>query len=316
MLKKLIISVILCFAFFISFSQSGADTTYQEASVVLHTATGNLYGTLTTPVVLAKAPLAIIIAGSGPTDRNCNNPAMKTDAYKQLAYALASNNIASLRYDKRGIGESKEAIANEKDIRFEDYVADAKDWVALMKKDRRFTDIIIIGHSEGSLIGMLSSANDVNKFISIAGVGQTADKTLKEQLSSQPEFIKDIAFSILDSLSKGVVTDSVPRYLYSLFRPEVQPYLISWFKKDPSEIISHLNIPVLILQGTNDIQVSVEDANRLKAASPSGKLVLIPGMNHILKKVPGDKTENIKSYNNPSLPIDEELVKNIVSFIL
>ena len=70
------------------------------------------------------------------------------------------------------------------------------------------------------------------------------------------------------------------------------------------------------MQGTNDLQVTVEDAKRLKAGNSNCKLVILPNVNHILKKVTGDKQENIKTYNDSQLPVDEELVENIVSFIL
>jgi len=312
--RILFLTTLLLLNFSIKISAS-KDTSFVETEVILHTKTGDIFGTLTTPKKFSNIPVALIIAGSGPTDRNCNNPMMKCDAYKKLAYALVENNIASVRYDKRGIAESKAAGKNESDLRFEDYVNDAKEWLQLLRQDKLFSKIIVVGHSEGSLIGMMA-ARDVDKFISIAGAGQSADKIIKEQLSSQPQEVKDMSFPIIDSLSQGKTVDNTSPMLASIFRISVQPYLISWFKYDPQAEIHKLTIPVLIIQGINDLQVTEEDAKRLSKANPAGQLVLVDKMNHIFVKVEGDRQENIASYNDTSLPIDNELVKSITDFIL
>jgi len=288
---------------------------YIETPITLQTKTGQLFGTLTTPKTLQKGPLALIIAGSGPTDRNCNNPAMTCDAYKKLAYGLAENGIASLRYDKRGIAESAAAVENESDLLFDNYVDDAKDWIQLAKKDKRFTQIVVIGHSEGSLIGMLA-ATMADKFISVAGPGQSADILLKEQLKAQPQEVQDTSFPIIDSLVMGKKVANVNPMVTSLFRPSVQPYLISWFKYDPQTEIKKLTIPTLIIQGTNDIQVSIDDAKRLSAANPASQLQLMDSMNHILRTVKGDREANLTTYNNAGLPLAEGLLKGISDFIL
>jgi hypothetical protein len=240
---------------------------------------------------------------------------MKNNSLKTLASELSKNGIATLRYDKRGIAESKGAGKSESDLRFDDYVNDAKEWIQLLQKDKRFSIVIVIGHSEGSLIGMIAGTS-ANKFISIAGAGQSADKILKEQLSSQPKVVQDLSFPIIDSLKSGKTTDNVPPMLNSLFRPTVQPYMISWFKYDPQNEIKKLFIPTLVLQGTNDIQVSVEDAKRLSKANPKAELVLINNMNHIFRIIDGDKQSNIATYNKGDLPISNELVKSITTFIL
>ena len=291
------------------------DTNFVEEQIVLQTKTGKIYGTLTTPKRFTNVPLVLIIAGSGPTDRDCNNPMMKCDAYKKLAYNLAGNKIASLRYDKRGIAASQAAGGNEKDLRFDDYVDDAKGWLQLIKQEKRFSKVIVLGHSEGSLIGMIASSSDADKFISIAGAGQSADKIIKEQLSSQPKEVQELSYPIIDSLVKGKKVDNVNSMLASLFRTSVQPYMISWFKYDPQIEIQKLNIPVLILQGTNDIQVTIDDAKRLSKANPKSQMILIDKMNHIFRIVEGDKQANIATYNDSSLPLSVDLVKDITTFV-
>lgn len=314
-MKSIITTAFFLLLTTIVMAASYKDTAFAETPVVLHTATGTIYGTLTMPEAAGKIPVALIIAGSGPTDRNGNNPAMKNESLKMLAYGLAGNGIASLRFDKRGVGESKAALKSEADIRFEDYINDAKQWIAWLKKDKRFSKIAVIGHSEGSLIGMVAANQLADCYISIAGAGQPAGIILKGQLASQPPAIRDTAYAFIDSLTKGKTIDQVNPMLYALFRPSVQPYLISWFRYDPQTEIHKLTMPILVIQGTNDIQVSVEDAKLLAKANPHAQLQLIPDMNHILKIVTGDRNANIATYNNPSLPISGELVKSIAAFI-
>jgi len=293
------------------------DTTYTETNVVLHTASGDIAGTLTIPAnAPAKLPVALIIAGSGPTDRNGDNPMMKNEGLQKLAYGLAAKNIASLRFDKRGIGESKAAGKTEADLRFEDYINDARSWIEWLKQDKRFSKVFVAGHSEGSLIGMIAAHNTAHGYISIAGAGRSADKILKEQLAAQPAVVKDSSYPIIDSLVLGKTVASVPRMLFVLFRPSVQPYMISWFHYDPQAEIKKLTIPVLIIQGTNDLQVKEEDANLLAKSNTKAKLTLIKNMNHIFRIVEGDRKENLATYITPTLPISEELVNNISEFVL
>ena len=296
---------------------TNVDSNCIETAIVLETKTGKIYGTLCTPKAFKKGPVALIIAGSGPTDRDGNNSmGLTTDAYKILAHKLAANHIATVRYDKRGIAESHDAMKSESDLRFEDYVNDATDWLTMLKTDKRFTMFIVVGHSEGSLIGIIAAKNGgADKYISIAGIGESADKTLKRQLASQPKSFQDNAFPIIDSLVAGKTVKNISKDCYTLFHPGIQPYLISWFKYNPSVEIGKLSIPVLILQGKNDIQVTVEDAEKLKAGNKKAKMLIMEDMNHVLRDVKGDRDANLATYNNPSLPLDAELVARISAFI-
>lgn len=310
---------ILLFAALLSLTivnaQSTKQHTFKETNVTLKINIDQLYGTLTVPDEVKKCPVALIIAGSGPTDRNGNNPMMKNNSLKMLAEALAKNGIASLRYDKRGIGESKASAVTETSLVFENYTEDAKSWINFLKLDKRFTQLTIIGHSEGSLIGMIAGAK-ANKFISIAGAGESADKLLKSQISSKSnKVIEDMTFPIIDSLKSGNKVKKVDPMLNSLFRPSIQPYLISWFKYDPQTEIKKLTVPILIIQGNNDLQVPVQDAENLSKANKNAELDIIDKMNHIMKIIDGDKQANMESYNNETLPISETMTTKIMSFI-
>ncbi len=296
------------------FAQSEDRLGYFEMEQSVQTPTGELYGTLTVPILKGTFPVALIIAGSGPTDRNGNNPQMKNNSLQMLAHELASQGIASLRYDKRGIGESAPAMISEEQLRFENYVEDAKAWAAQLKTDPRFRKLIVIGHSEGSLIGMLA-CEQADAFVSLAGAGRPIDVILKEQLAAQLTGKKKLLRAANEGISKlkeGKLVEDAPMELFGLFRPSVQPYLISWMKYDPANEISKLNIPIVIVQGTTDLQVQVKDAELLHQACPlNSKLIVIEGMNHIFKMAPLDRVKNIETYSNPELPLAPELLRII-----
>ncbi len=289
----------------------------QEEIIVLETSTGNIEGTLLLPSN-EKPPVVLIIAGSGPTDRNGNNPSLKNNSLLMLAQGLFENNIASLRFDKRGIGASVGAFkGGEQDLRFEDYIRDAEEWVSLLKNDSRFSSVIILGHSEGSLIGMIAAQNALpEKLISLAGPGVSMQATLRRQLADQPAYILSMSLPIIEELEKGKTVDSVPPLINALFRPSIQPYLISWFKYDPAVEISEVKCPVLIIQGTTDIQIQVEDAKKLAAANANSELAIIEGMNHILKEADANRLLNMRTYGDPDLQLKQGLIESITSFIV
>jgi pimeloyl-ACP methyl ester carboxylesterase len=295
----------------VSFAQSENRLGYFELDQTLQTSTGELSGTLTVPILKGTFPVALIIAGSGPTDRNGNNAQMKNNSLLLLAHELAAQGIASIRYDKRGIGESKGALISEENLRFENYAEDAKAWAAQLKADPRFNRLIIIGHSEGSLIGMLA-CEQADVFVSLAGAGRSIDVILKEQLAVQLSGKKKLLRAANEGLSKlkeGKLVEDAPVELFGLFRPSIQPYMMSWMKYDPAVEISKLKIPIVIVQGTTDLQVQVKDAELLHAASVGSRYILIEGMNHIFKIAPSDREKNIETYSDPQLPLAAELCR-------
>ena len=298
-----------------------ADTTpvqHEVSNIVLKTATGSIFGTLLMPDGGKKVPVVLIIAGSGPTDRNGNSVqvGLSSNAYKMLADSLKKAGIASVRYDKRGVEESAGALQAEDSIRFDDIVNDAAGFIKMLKEDSRFSKVVVLGHSEGSLVGMIAAKKEkVAAYISVSGIAERADKVLEKQISAQSAELAASATVILDSLDKGMLVKNVPATLASLFRPSIQPYLISWLKYEPRQEIKHLSIPVLIVQGTTDLQVSVDEAEQLKKAYPKATLKIITGMNHPLKQSPEDRTKNVATYSNPSLPLSPGLMPAIVSFI-
>ena len=308
----------LCISALLLF-QVPVSSGFVQEPATLTTATGIIHGTLDLPSGIGPFPVALIIAGSGPTDRDGNSAMLagKNNSLKMLAQSLAAANIASLRFDKRGIGASAAAGPKEADLRFENYVDDAAAWVEQLRNDKRFSSVTIIGHSEGSLIGAIATARThPNAFISVAGVGRSAGLVLREQINGKlPVQLFQANEKILRELEAGRTTEDVPPALKSMYRASVQPYLISWFKYNPVEVVASIKEPILICQGTTDIQVAVEEAEALKKAAPTAKLVIIQGMNHVLKTVPTDTVKQTASYSDPALPINVELMKSIIEFV-
>ncbi|MFT4093305.1 MAG: alpha/beta fold hydrolase [Niabella sp.] len=295
-------------------------TTYSqttEAEKVLHTASGDLCGRLIVPAGKRKFDVIILQPGSGPTDRNGNNPlGVKANSYRMLADSLVQYGIATLLIDKRGIGASKAAGADESKLVFDDYIKDIELWFRFLKKDPRADRLILAGHSEGSLIAMVAAQKvPADKYISISGPAEPIDDIIFWQLKQQVPLLAPAARDLFDKMKRGETIDSVPPMLYTLFRPSIQPYMRSWMSYNPCQEIKKLRMPVLILQGTTDVQVQKEEAAALHQCNTAAKLEMITGMNHVLKEAPLDPAANKATYMDPSLPLLHDFVTSIVSFI-
>ena len=280
---------------------------------------GTIKGLLETPKNEGPFPVMIIIAGSGPTDKDGNsiaNPG-KNNSLKMLAESLAEKGIASIRYDKRGIGDNMQLAGKEKDLRFEQYIDDAAAWAQFAKKDGRFSKVGIIGHSEGSLIGMAAAKKtETDIFISLAGAGEPIDQVLIKQLEEQltPTLLTE-SKDILAKLKQGKQVGTVSADLQSVFRPSVQPYMISWIQYNPIELVKELNIPVLLVNGNRDIQVQATNAKALHNEKKDSELLILEKMNHVLKEAPEDRKGNLATYTNPELPLSPGLVNGIIEFL-
>ena len=290
---------------------------YVEKRLYINPKSGFVRGTQSFPRGKDTALVCLIIPGSGPIDRNGNNGnILHTDMYKMLSDSLATRGYAVIRYDKHGIGDSREIDFNEYSLRFEDYVRDASAWIKDMKKNSNFSRVVVIGHSEGSLVGMLAAdSSHADGFISIAGPAKSADTLILDQLKSQQLTIYEEAVRITERLKRGEKVDTISPLLQAVYRPSVQGYLTSWFKYRPASQIQLMKIPTLIVQGTTDIQVNVAEGKALKAAKPDAELVLLNGMNHVLKTAPMDKGMNLATYFNNNIPLHSELVPSLVAFL-
>jgi hypothetical protein len=263
----------------------------------------------------SNSVLSIIISGSGPTDRDGNNISLKSNYLKMLAEGLFENGISSYRYDKRGIGNSRGKIKSGDEVKFSDFINDAISIINHFRGTNKFKKVVVIGHSEGALIGMIASRLIADSFISIAGAGEDYLTLIQRQLSIQPPYVKSMSDPIIEKLKNKELVDSVPPLLNSLFNPDNQRFLIDANRYKPVEEISKLDIPVLIVQGSNDIQIEIKDAQLLHNAAKKSRLEIIQGMNHVFRQAPENRLLNMQTYGNPELSIDDSLVNLIVDFL-
>lgn len=300
--------------------QAPAQTDIQEISIPAKDGV-ELKGTLTVPDKGGEpVPLVITIAGSGSPDRDGNQKraGINTDCLKMTAEELEKAGVASLRFDKRGAGESVMPGIKEENMTFDDYISDTRALVDKYYGDKRFSRIILLGHSEGALIAFAAAANNpkVGGLITVAGAGRNMADLLKEQLSERAPQILVAATPIIDSLKAGRKYPAVPAELNALFRPSVQPFLISCMKYEPTELIKQVKCPILVVQGDMDIQVLPKDAEALCAANPLARKALIEGMNHVLKDTDTKdlQVQLFKTYMNPSVPLSAGYVKAVTAF--
>jgi uncharacterized protein len=283
---------------------------------------GPLKGTMLSPGS-SDAPMMLVIPGSGPTDRDGNNPfGVKAETYKLLAEGLAGRGIGTVRIDKRGMFASTAAVADGNAVTIDDYVADVESWIASIRKQTGASCVWVLGHSEGGLVALAAAQRvpDICGLVLIAAAGRPLGEVLRVQLRSNPANapILEQAMSAIDSLEAGKrfdVTGMNPALL-PLFAPQLQGFLINAFSYDPAKLISTISKPVLILQGERDLQVGVADAERLKQAAPQAKLILLPNTNHVLKAVTtADPRANSATYMDPSLPLSPGVVDAVANFV-
>lgn len=305
---KKVLGCIFILAFCHTFAQ---DTLVVSEDITINK---HVDGTLLQPKNKESRRLAIIIPGSGPTDRNGNQNFMKNNSLKKLAEALTNNGIATFRYDKRVVKQIREHTI-KKDTKFDDFITDAISVLNYFKNSSAFSDITIIGHSQGSLVGMVAAQEGANKFISIAGAGQPIDEVLIFQVGKSAPMFLDDTKRILETLRNGETTSDYPPQLATLFNLELQPFFMNWMQYKPTEEIKKLNIPILVINGTKDLQVTEDEAQLLSDSNPKASLRLIENMNHIMFLIEGDDLENAKSYNESTRPISKEIVNHILEFI-
>lgn len=295
---------------FIILSATGQQFTEKEVEM------DKLKGTLSIPESKTNTAI-LLIAGSGPTDRNGNNAlGFTNNSLKMAAHELSKTGYAVLRTDKRGIAASKEAVEDPTNLRFEHLVEDAKSWINFLNQEG-YKKLIIAGHSQGSLVGMMAAQDNENVvgFISLAGLAEDAGEAIVRQLGAQSPVLAEDARVNIDSMKAGYTVKKFNPYLISLFGPAIQPFLKSYISYSPAEEIKKLDIPVLIINGTTDIQIEVSQADSLKKAYPKADLLIIEGMNHVLKDAPADPAANMATYNNPELPLSDDLMTGMITFI-
>ncbi|WP_299385793.1 alpha/beta hydrolase [uncultured Lacinutrix sp.] len=300
--------IVLMFLGSFSFAQENNYTAQEIAVNKL------IDGTLLIPNAIEKPNLVIIIAGSGPTDRDGNQNFLKGNSLKKLAQGLSNKNIATFRYDKRIVKQIRKGNI-DKNMMFDDFVVDAKSVVTFFKDSKKYNKIYIAGHSQGSLVGMLAAKDNADGFISLAGAGQSIGKVIIDQVEkTAPIYLEDTK-RVIKVLEEGKTTTDFPPALASMFNLDVQPFISNWIQYNPQVEIKKLNMPILIINGTKDLQVSEAEAKLLKDAVPNAEIKIIDKMNHILVPIEGGTLENSKSYNESARALSPELIEAIIAFI-
>ena len=295
--------------------------TVTEKPVVLGSGNDGLHGTLAFPQGQGRHDAVLIWSGSGPTDRDGNSThGLMNNSLRMLAHALADAGFVSLRTDKRGVAQSKGAAPQETDIRFDTFVEDAVRWAGFLKDQSGVGNVFLLGHSEGALVATLTAQRfRAAGLVLLAGSGFRAPDILRRQIAAPeivlPEAELNETHKILDALERGEVVADVSEALHGAYRPSVQPYLMSWFRYGPVAELAKTSLPTLVVQGTTDFQVSMEDAERLKSARDDIRLVAINGMNHILKAAPVDREDNYATYFKPMLPLAPGLMPPVIEFL-
>lgn len=282
---------------------------YKENNISIN---DNIYGSIVEPKSRSNSNLVIFIGGSGPIDRDGNQSFMKCDMFKKLAYSLSEKGISSFRYDKRVVTQIRKGKLDKK-ITFDDFVSDA---IAIIDFfESKYNSIVIAGHSQGSLVGLLSINEGVSGFISLSGAGRTIDMVIEDQISKTAPMLLEDTKNIFKILRSGKITEDFPLPLYSLFNIEIQPFMISWMQYDPKKIIAKIPIPSLIINGDSDLQVDEKEAKLLYNSAQNSEILIVKNMNHVLVEIEGDELKNVKSYNNPDLKISELVIEKMVEFI-
>jgi hypothetical protein len=290
-----------------------------KRSVSLQTKRGKLSGTLELPVGKSgKVPLVILLAGSGPADRDgnaCTAPG-RHDALKQLAYALAEAGIASYRYDKLGAGESY-FLVEEGALRFSHYVEDAVSCVTQFRKDSRFSKVVLLGYTEGALVAAAASQlAKVDGVVACAATSEYPGDVLRQSIEKADEPYRSEGLALLSSLEAGKAVPKVSSYYESsVLRPINQAYVISWLSYKPAQVFAKVSAPMLFVWGELDLQVPLGAFQALCAFKPSAKVAVIPGMNHVLKSVSAVVNDNFNSFSEPDYPLGAGLVEAISGFV-
>ena len=305
---KFYLILTLCLVSTLSFCQ---EKTYTEEDLSI---SKWIDGTLLSPNNTENPSLAIIIAGSGPTKRNGNQNFLQNNSLKKLAEELTNNGVATFRYDKRIVKQIRKGNV-DKNMMFDDFVNDASDVIDFFKAKETYSKIHVIGHSQGSLVGMLSAKDKADGFISLAGAGQNIGDVLVEQATRMDPKLGEETQPAVEQLKQGKTVTDYPSALASVFSADIQPFMINWMKYSPTEIIKELEIPILLINGTKDLQVSESEAKLLKEANKKSTLIIIENMNHVLFEIKGGDLENSKSYNESFRPISPKLISSIIDFI-
>jgi len=320
---------------------------YQDEAITFTSGPDTLYGSLMSPADGEVTGIALIISGSGATDRNGNSPSLpQLDTNLNLATTLADAGIASFRYDKLGSGET--GLASHQDgtgIDHELFLQEARDAAATLLAQPGFdvSSLILVGHSEGALFALVLASELTEAGTPPAAVILASPLSLRyldlldAQLSPQidaaeqggqltPEEAATARTELAEIITSLRTTGSLPTTITTsvfqqVFSASNAAFLAQIDAVDPAELAASLpsTLPVLVLHGGKDQQVTADQVQRLmdgftRADNANATLVSIPDANHLLKIVTGEPNAS-DDYRNPDLPFAPEAVTAITDFL-
>jgi uncharacterized protein len=316
---------------------------YREEEVSYKNSVANieLAATITIPEGKGPFPAVLLMAGSGPHDRD--ETIMGHKPFLVLADYLTRKGIVVLRADKRGVGKSggdySQAVMT-------DFASDADAGVAYLKTRAEVDPqkIGLLGHSEGAVEAPMSAAHnpDVAFVVMMAGQGVSGDKLLPEQMrrieeasgKSKDEIEKDVALqseilAIVERDKDDAALDKDLREKLAGKVPEAQmgmqvkavssPWFRSLLQYDPAPVLSKLTCPVLVLNGEKDVQVPPQqNLPPIRKALESGgnknfEIDELPGLNHLFQTA---KTGGIAEYSEIEETMSPIALEKVASWIL
>jgi uncharacterized protein len=285
-----------------------------------------LAGTLTLPDAPAPVPAVLLAAGSGPLDRDSNHRRVRFDVTRALAHALADGGLASLRYDKRGVGASP---GNWRAAGLYDNADDlARAREALAARPEVDADrVLLAGHSEGAL---LATALAGREGAPVAGVVLLAMSTTPgaELLRWQARRIAPTLPAPVRGLLRLLRTDLEARTAANhrkvlgtttdVTRVDGVRVNARWTREfllhDPRAGLARLTVPVLALTGDKDLQVPADDLAVLAATVPGPvEVQRVPDLTHTLRRQP--RAASMRHYREElRRPVDPEVLATVVEW--
>ena len=284
-----------------------------------------LAGTLTFPSTSAPVAGAVLVSGSGPIDRDSNMKRAQIDVMRQVAEHLASQGIASLRYDKRGVGDSE---GDYKATGFYENVEDARAAVAALRARPEIDaeSVFIVGHSEGALIAVeVGGDASLAGAVLLAGTAQSGKEVLRWQAGQLAGSLPTPVKLIMKLLRQDLMTTQEKRFAQleatttDVTRIQLVKVNAKWFREfmahDPADSLRRVAVPVLAITGSKDIQADPADITRLEDLIPTefGGDVL-DDVTHLLRS--DDGPASTKTYKQQmKRPVDAELLRLVSSWI-
>jgi alpha-beta hydrolase superfamily lysophospholipase len=297
----------------------------REVPVIIPASDITLAGTFATPDGDGPYPSALLIAGSGPLDRDGNHPKLPLGVSKDLAIILADAGWATLRFDKRGVGESQGEYLP---TGFEQEGLDAEAAMRWLKNRDDTSSIVAVGHSVGALYAAEMSAftSGIDGAVLLAYTGKTGKETLEWQAAAIGETLPRFVTRLLKLFGSSVQKQQakairrIDKTDADVARIQGQKVNAKWMREfmayDPDPVMRATKTPLLAITGTKDVQVDCTDLEEVAAvAGDRAEVMVIDDLDHILRFEP-EPVSNPKKYKGQiEKPIDGRVTSALIEWL-